>query len=172
MGIIEGSSPPLALPIAGCPTGTSPMGCGARAPCAPHGVTATVPAQLHTSELLSGAKNHPKAKYAPKYHSDRLTRPLQLPRGFLQLLTCLWALSRGVPVRAPGWRGEGADDAGCWCEAGEHLLYTLKVLLCLASQPELLLFAPSLQGNRIGQSGAKMISDAIRTNSPDCVVDV
>lgn len=33
-------------------------------------------------------------------------------------------------------------------------------------------FAPSLQGNRIGQSGAKMISDAIRTNSPDCVVDV
>uniref|UniRef100_A0A663LQ90 NLR family CARD domain containing 3 n=1 Tax=Athene cunicularia TaxID=194338 RepID=A0A663LQ90_ATHCN len=30
----------------------------------------------------------------------------------------------------------------------------------------------NLQGNRIGQSGAKMISDAIRTNSPDCVVDV
>uniref|UniRef100_A0A8B9G552 NLR family CARD domain containing 3 n=1 Tax=Amazona collaria TaxID=241587 RepID=A0A8B9G552_9PSIT len=30
----------------------------------------------------------------------------------------------------------------------------------------------NLQGNRIGQSGAKMISDAIRTNSPSCVVDV
>uniref|UniRef100_A0A8C5U5E9 NLR family CARD domain containing 3 n=1 Tax=Malurus cyaneus samueli TaxID=2593467 RepID=A0A8C5U5E9_9PASS len=27
-------------------------------------------------------------------------------------------------------------------------------------------------GNRIGQSGAKMIADTIRTNSPDCVVDV
>lgn len=38
-------------------------------------------------------------------------------------------------------------------------------------KPELL-FAPSLQGNCIGQSGAKMISDAIRTNSPNCVVDV
>uniref|UniRef100_A0A8C3R690 NLR family CARD domain containing 3 n=1 Tax=Cyanoderma ruficeps TaxID=181631 RepID=A0A8C3R690_9PASS len=30
----------------------------------------------------------------------------------------------------------------------------------------------NLQGNHIGQSGAKMISDTIRTNSPDCVVDV
>ncbi|NWR12390.1 NLRC3 protein, partial [Paradoxornis webbianus] len=30
----------------------------------------------------------------------------------------------------------------------------------------------NLQGNRIGQSGAKMISDTIRTNSPDCIVDV
>uniref|UniRef100_A0A8C3JS24 NLR family CARD domain containing 3 n=1 Tax=Calidris pygmaea TaxID=425635 RepID=A0A8C3JS24_9CHAR len=30
----------------------------------------------------------------------------------------------------------------------------------------------NLQGNHIGQSGAKMIFDAIRTNSPDCVVDV
>uniref|UniRef100_A0A8C0TXG7 NLR family CARD domain containing 3 n=1 Tax=Cyanistes caeruleus TaxID=156563 RepID=A0A8C0TXG7_CYACU len=30
----------------------------------------------------------------------------------------------------------------------------------------------NLQGNRIGQSGAKVISDTIRTNSPDCVVDV
>lgn len=30
----------------------------------------------------------------------------------------------------------------------------------------------NLQGNCIGQSGAKVISDAIRTNSPDCVVDV
>lgn len=41
------------------------------------------------------------------------------------------------------------------------------------SKPELL-FLPSLslQGNRIGQSGAKMISDAIRTNAPDCIVEV
>ncbi|KAI1233899.1 hypothetical protein IHE44_0004350 [Lamprotornis superbus] len=30
----------------------------------------------------------------------------------------------------------------------------------------------NLQGNHIGQSGAKMISDTIRTNVPDCVVDV
>nr|XP_030140603.3 NLR family CARD domain-containing protein 3 isoform X2 [Taeniopygia guttata] len=30
----------------------------------------------------------------------------------------------------------------------------------------------NLQGNRIGQSGGKMISDTIRSNSPDCVVDV
>ncbi|RLV89522.1 hypothetical protein DV515_00014846 [Chloebia gouldiae] len=30
----------------------------------------------------------------------------------------------------------------------------------------------NLQGNCIGQSGAKMISDTIRSNSPDCVVDV
>uniref|UniRef100_U3JP62 FISNA domain-containing protein n=1 Tax=Ficedula albicollis TaxID=59894 RepID=U3JP62_FICAL len=30
----------------------------------------------------------------------------------------------------------------------------------------------NLQGNHIGQSGAKMISDTIRTNAPDCVVDV
>ncbi|NWU05840.1 NLRC3 protein, partial [Cephalopterus ornatus] len=30
----------------------------------------------------------------------------------------------------------------------------------------------NLQGNRIGQSGAKMISDTIRTNSPNCIVDV
>ncbi|XP_066054402.1 NLR family CARD domain-containing protein 3 isoform X2 [Chamaea fasciata] len=30
----------------------------------------------------------------------------------------------------------------------------------------------NLQGNCIGQSGAKMISDTIRTNSPDCIVDV
>ncbi|NWS85049.1 NLRC3 protein, partial [Toxostoma redivivum] len=30
----------------------------------------------------------------------------------------------------------------------------------------------NLQSNHIGQSGAKMISDTIRTNAPDCVVDV
>ncbi|XP_056359669.1 NLR family CARD domain-containing protein 3 isoform X1 [Oenanthe melanoleuca] len=30
----------------------------------------------------------------------------------------------------------------------------------------------NLQGNHIGQSGAKVISDTIRTNAPDCVVDV
>ncbi|XP_027539720.1 NLR family CARD domain-containing protein 3 [Neopelma chrysocephalum] len=30
----------------------------------------------------------------------------------------------------------------------------------------------NLQGNHIGQSGAKMISDTIRTNAPNCVVDV
>ncbi|KAJ1097648.1 hypothetical protein NDU88_002765 [Pleurodeles waltl] len=30
----------------------------------------------------------------------------------------------------------------------------------------------NLQGNRIGQSGAKMIADAIKTNSPNCVVEI
>uniref|UniRef100_A0A8C3NA47 Uncharacterized protein n=1 Tax=Geospiza parvula TaxID=87175 RepID=A0A8C3NA47_GEOPR len=30
----------------------------------------------------------------------------------------------------------------------------------------------NLQGNLIGHSGARMIADAIRTNAPDCVVDV
>ncbi|XP_019395539.1 PREDICTED: protein NLRC3 [Crocodylus porosus] len=30
----------------------------------------------------------------------------------------------------------------------------------------------NLQGNRIGQSGAKVIADAIRTNSPNCVVEM
>lgn len=30
----------------------------------------------------------------------------------------------------------------------------------------------SLQGNGIGESGAKVISDAIRTNAPGCVVDI
>lgn len=30
----------------------------------------------------------------------------------------------------------------------------------------------SLQGNGIGESGAKVISDAIRANAPGCVVDI
>ncbi|XP_036395630.1 NLR family CARD domain-containing protein 3 [Megalops cyprinoides] len=30
----------------------------------------------------------------------------------------------------------------------------------------------NLQGNRIGESGAKVISDAIKTNSPNCVVEI
>ncbi|KQK84041.1 protein NLRC3 [Amazona aestiva] len=67
----------------------------------------------------------------------------------------------------------GMDGAICIATAlkGNHGLTYIKILLHLMSKPELL-FAPSLQGNRIGQSGAKMISDAIRTNSPSCVVDV
>lgn len=38
--------------------------------------------------------------------------------------------------------------------------------------PAWALSPPSLQGNLIGHSGARMIADAIRTNAPDCVVDV
>lgn len=30
----------------------------------------------------------------------------------------------------------------------------------------------NLQGNGVGESGAKVISDAIRSNAPGCVVDI
>ncbi len=30
----------------------------------------------------------------------------------------------------------------------------------------------SLQGNGIGESGAKVVSDAIKAGAPDCVVDI